>query len=188
MADPLSYLAYFRQRSHPREVLIELLWPEAQPDAARHNFSVALSLLRHLLEPAGVADGSVVVADRHAVGLNPAAVTTDVGEFETAIACASCRQPAAGAALPEGRVKFLIAAAEVYGGELLPGHYDDWISPEQQRLDELYFQALRELIRHLEGEGDLDRALQFALRAVAASVAFAQCDGARLPLVPLASQ
>src|SRR5262245_29908047 len=133
MADLLAYLAYFRQRSHPREALIELLWPEAELDAGRHNLSMALSLLRQLLEPPGVPDGSVVVADRHAVGLHPAAVTTDVGEFEAAIAhaqrghpSASRRQPAA-ATPREERAKFLIAAAEVYGGELLPGHYDDWI-------------------------------------------------------------
>ncbi len=168
MADLLAYLAYFRQRRHPREVLIELLWPEADRDAGRHNFSMALSFLLQLLEPPGVPDGSVVEADRHAVGLNPAAVTTDVAEFEAAIASASRRQPAA-AASREERAKFLSAAAEVYGGELLPGHYDDWIFPEQQRLDELYFQALRQLILHLESAGDLDRALQFALRAVAAN-------------------
>ena len=162
MADLLAYLAYFRQRSHPRELLIELLWPEVEPDAGRHNLSVALSLLRHLLEPPGMPDGSVVLADRHAVGLDPAAITTDVGEFEAAL-------KAAAAAPGEEREKFLTAAAEVYGGELLPGHYDDWIFPEQQRLDELYFQALRQLIFHLEGEGELDRALQFALRGVAAN-------------------
>jgi len=27
----LAYLAYFRERSHPREQLIELLWPEGDP-------------------------------------------------------------------------------------------------------------------------------------------------------------
>src|SRR5262249_53861343 len=146
----------------PREVLIELLWPEAELDAGRHNLSVALSLLRQLLEPPGVPDGSVVDADRHGVGPNPAAVATDVAELEGALAHAA-------AAAPEQRAKFLVTAAEAYGGELLPGHYDDWIFPEQQRLDELYFQALRQLILHLEGEGDLDRALQFALRALAAN-------------------
>ena len=27
----LAYLAYYLERPHPREVLIELLWPEAEP-------------------------------------------------------------------------------------------------------------------------------------------------------------
>ena len=88
-----------------------------------------------LLEPPGVPDGSVLVTDRHFAGLNPAAVSTDVAEFESAL-------KAAAAGPPESATLALTRAVEVYGGELLPGHYDDWISPEQQRLDELYFQAL----------------------------------------------
>src|SRR5262245_62380027 len=103
MADLLAYLAYFRQRRHPREVLIELLWPEAELDAGRHNLNVVLSLLRQLLEAPGVPDGSVVVADRHAAGLNPAAITTDVGEFEAALKSAAT-------ATGEERGKFLTAA------------------------------------------------------------------------------
>src|SRR5262249_55938928 len=52
--------------------------------------------------------------------------------------------------------------------ELLPGFYGDWIFPEQQRLEELYFQSLRQLIECLTQAGDLDRALQVALRSVSA--------------------
>src|SRR5688572_953137 len=69
MADLLAYLAYFRQRSHAREVLAELLWPEAELEAGRHNLSMALTFLRQILEPPGVPDGSIIVADRHSVGL-----------------------------------------------------------------------------------------------------------------------
>lgn len=162
VAELLAYLAYYRQRSHPREVLIELLWPEADLDAGRHNLSMALTFLRRLFEPPGVPDGSVVAADRHSVRLNAPAITTDVAEFEAALRSAA-------SAGPEQRGAFLAAAADLYGGELLPGHYEDWIFPEQQRLDELYFQTLRQLIAHLEGQGDLDGALQLALRAVAAN-------------------
>src|SRR5438034_842892 len=33
----LAYLAYYPRQSHPRELLIELLWPEIDPEAGRHN-------------------------------------------------------------------------------------------------------------------------------------------------------
>jgi DNA-binding SARP family transcriptional activator len=89
MADLLAYLAYFRQRRHPREVLIELLWPEAQPDAARHNLSMALSSLRQLLETPGPAHGAALVVNHHSVGLSSVAVTTDVAEFEAALKAAA---------------------------------------------------------------------------------------------------
>src|SRR2546421_257036 len=49
--------------------------------------------------------------------------------------------------------------------ELLSGCYEHWIVPEQQRLDELSFQALHQLIADLEQAGDPATALQYALRA-----------------------
>src|SRR5689334_1812715 len=66
----LAYLAYFRERAHPRELLIDLLWPEDDIDAGRHSLSTALSSLRALLEPPGIVpDGAVLLTDRHTVGL-----------------------------------------------------------------------------------------------------------------------
>src|SRR2546425_13365661 len=69
-AELLAYLAYFHRRPHPREILIDLLWPESDMDAGRHSLSMALSSLRPLLEPPGImTDGSVLLADRHSIGL-----------------------------------------------------------------------------------------------------------------------
>src|SRR3989442_4040926 len=63
-AELLAYLAYFIERSHPREILIDLLWPENDVHAGRHILSMALSSLRPLLEPPGTgADGSVLFPD-----------------------------------------------------------------------------------------------------------------------------
>src|SRR5689334_3009389 len=81
----LAYLAHYRQRAHTREELIELLWPECDPDAGRNRLSTALSSLRHQLEPPGVPVGSVIQADRVTVRLNPAALSTDTEEFEAAV-------------------------------------------------------------------------------------------------------
>jgi len=36
-ASLLAYLAYFRDRSHPRDQLIELLWPERFPAVGRSS-------------------------------------------------------------------------------------------------------------------------------------------------------
>src|SRR5437868_4327736 len=85
----LAYLAYYCQRSHPREVLIELLWPEVPPRAGRNRLSLALSSLRHQFEPPGIPAGAVILAHRTAVQLNPAAVTTDVAQFEAALMAAA---------------------------------------------------------------------------------------------------
>jgi two-component SAPR family response regulator len=35
----LAYLAFYRDRAHPREVLIALLWPDSDEKAARNRLS-----------------------------------------------------------------------------------------------------------------------------------------------------
>lgn len=45
----LAYLAYYRRRSHRREDLIELLWPEGDPRAGRNSLKQALASLRQQL-------------------------------------------------------------------------------------------------------------------------------------------
>ena len=81
----LAYLAYFQKRPHPREKLLDLLWPESDMEAGRANLRTALASLRRQLEPPGVAMGSVIVADRVNLRLNPAAVRVDVAQFEDAL-------------------------------------------------------------------------------------------------------
>src|SRR5260370_42558967 len=58
----LAYLAYFPQRTHQREALIEMLWPECDSQAGRNNLSVSLSWLRRQLEPRSV-DGEWSMVD-----------------------------------------------------------------------------------------------------------------------------
>src|SRR5437868_5036616 len=65
----LAYLAYHLSRSQPREELVELLWPDDDPDAGRHKLRVALSALRRELEPAGVPGGALLITDHFSVQL-----------------------------------------------------------------------------------------------------------------------
>src|SRR5205823_4193341 len=158
----LAYLAFHRQRPHPREVLIELLWPGYDLDAGRNSLSTALSSLRHQLEPPGLPRGAVLVANWASVGLNLEAVTTDVAEFEGAL------QAAASANSTLDRQQSLAEAIDLYRGPPLTAFYDDWVVPEQRRLEELFFQATRQLIHLHEQEGDLQLAIEYAGRAVTA--------------------
>ena len=85
----LAYLAYYLHRSHLRDTLIELLWPDADLPAARHSLSQTLFLLRQQLEPPGTPAGAVLLSDRTSVRLNPDVLTTDVAEFEAALQSAA---------------------------------------------------------------------------------------------------
>src|SRR5438270_847842 len=84
----LAYLAFYRDRAHPRGLLTDLLWPEEDLDASRMKLRTALASLRRQLEPPGVPAGAVIMAGRLAVQLNPAHVTTDVAQFEAALQAA----------------------------------------------------------------------------------------------------
>lgn len=137
-ASLLAYLAYYRHQNHPREILVEMLWPESDPRVGRTRLSTALCSLRKLLEPEGVPPGSVLTSTHFAIGLNPAVVTTDVAAF-----LAACRK-AARATDPAERKQHLQQAVEGYTGDLLPGFYEDWVLTEQRRLTELFQQAQRE--------------------------------------------
>jgi predicted ATPase/DNA-binding SARP family transcriptional activator len=158
----LAYLAFYQQRNHLREELVDWLWPEDDPDVSRHKLRMALSSLRRQLEPPGVPSGSVIIADRNSVQLNAAAVQIDVAEFESrlqaALRTASCLE----------RVHHQSEAVEFYRGELLPTLYEDWILPERQRLAEAHQAALGQLVAHWDAVGDLPRAIEYARRAIAA--------------------
>src|SRR5205085_7350177 len=158
----LAYLAFYPQRSHPREALVDLLWPEDGSDAARHRLRMALSSLRRQLEPPGPLAGALILANRASVQLNPANFTTDVAEFEAAL------QAAERAESSLERLRLLAQAAELYRGDLLGGYYEEWIEPERSRLAEVHLAGLRRLVDHLEEAGDLHRALDYARRAVTA--------------------
>ena len=158
-ASLLAYLALFPERPHSREELCDLLWPEADLDAGRMNLRVALSSLRRQMEPPGTPHGSVLVADRSNIHLNPAVCTTDIAEFEAALEAAS--KPGADEAA------LLTRAVSLYRGDLLPEIYDDWALGARERLAQAALGALHQLTRLLTKTGDFDRALDPAHRALA---------------------
>ncbi|MDE2503168.1 MAG: hypothetical protein KGL18_09375, partial [Burkholderiales bacterium] len=120
----LARLALYPQRSHAREELIELIWPGVALDAGRNRLRVALSTLRGLLEPPGAP--RILVAERQTLRLHEAAIECDALAFEHA-----------------ARAGRDARALALYRGELLPGHYDDWVVEERRRLETLH-QRLRE--------------------------------------------
>jgi predicted ATPase/DNA-binding SARP family transcriptional activator/Tfp pilus assembly protein PilF len=159
-ASLLAYLA-LHPAPQPRETLIDLLWPDVEIETGRHNLSNALTFLRHLLEPPGVPPGTVLLADRASVRLSPAAVTSDVVEFERDL------DRAEAAALSEAeRLALLQQALERYQDPLLPGFYEEWIGSEALRLESRFVQGVVHLVPRLLAAGKREPALLYAQRAV----------------------
>ena len=120
-ASLLARLALYAHRAHAREELLELLWPEIDPEISRPRLRQTLYSLRHQLEPPGTPPGSILIAGRHDIRLNADACECDAAEFERL-----ARQ---------GRIE---EARLLYAGDLMPGFYDEWILAERERLAQLY--------------------------------------------------
>ena len=156
----LAYLSYFRDRSHAREVLIDLLWPDLEMEAGRNSLSVALSSLRGQLEGPATPSGAAIIADRASVRANPNAVTTDVARFNDFL------RRADGAPTPTERAVHTKSAIALYRGPLLPGYYEEWISAEQRHIEERYFAALCWLIEYTAQAGHHAGAVEYAHRGL----------------------
>jgi predicted ATPase/DNA-binding SARP family transcriptional activator/Tfp pilus assembly protein PilF len=161
IAGLLALLAFYHDQQHTREEIIDILWPEAEPEAGRDRLSQALVWLRRQLEPDGVSRGTVLYADRSRVALQPSAFSSDVADLRAAL------DEAHRADAGTERIVALSRAVDLCRGELLSGLYADWILMERQRLQNDTLLALRQLAACYEQERDFVRALDCIHRSLA---------------------
>jgi DNA-binding SARP family transcriptional activator len=118
----LAMLLAYHGQTLSREVLLEALWPETDPNAAINNLNQGIFQLRRFLDPT-YRDGespSYVLSDRETLGLNAELVRTDLQEFRVLAA-----------KLQDGpeddRPQVALAAIELVRGPFLAdARYDDW--------------------------------------------------------------
>lgn len=140
-ASLLAYLAYFSDKAHPREALIDIFWPDADIKSGRGRLSLALNALRTQLETDNHGGGTVILADSFAVRLNAHLIRTDVSMMQRSLTAArreTVNVPA--------RAAHLLDALHLWTGNLLCGLYDSWIIAEQQLLTQQYRDAVRDLV------------------------------------------
>ncbi len=147
----LAYLVLNPGAAHRREQLAGLLWPDASESHARGSLRQALWLIRQAIErqrPYLIADKLTVAFDpTSGFWLDAAVLDREVGEQWT----------------PDD----LIAALSVYGGELLPGFYDDWVVLERERLRAVFERKMQLLIDRLVEEGRWPDVLAWGERWIA---------------------
>jgi predicted ATPase/DNA-binding SARP family transcriptional activator len=128
-----------------REQLIDLLWPDADGEAAAANLRYVLHTTRRLLD-GGAAGQSFCYRDGELVVLAPPGrVRTDVMDFEQALA----------AAWRDDDPALFQRAVDLYGGDLLPGDlYDDWAETRRTSLRAACLAALARLATLAEQRGN----------------------------------
>ncbi len=159
----LAHLALHLHRKHGREELVDLFWPDDDIEEGRAKLSKALNTIREWITKVGVDPQSALLAGRSEIRLNSSVVVTDVTEMDEALTAAAQSADAS------QRVRFLDDAIRHYRGELLPGFYDECFDAERNRLSIAFESALHDLALAYEQLGEIDSALEIALRAVALS-------------------
>lgn len=141
-----KYLLLHRHRPIAREALMELFWPDLDPEAARNNLNVAIHRLRRTLARGASDAAFVLFADGHYV-LNPRFVLrTDVDEFDEHRQRA-LREESAGRT--DQAAEALQRCVDLYQTELLAeDRYETWIESPRQRLRDSYLDALGRLCRY----------------------------------------
>ncbi|MBN2025680.1 MAG: hypothetical protein JW854_02795 [Actinobacteria bacterium] len=152
-----KYLAANRDRGLiPRDVLMELLWPETAPESAAKNLNAALTSLRKTLEPqAGRGMSSYLVTSADALRLELGnGGWTDLELFRAKL-------QEAGKARTAGDFDLyflaLHEAADLYRGQFLAEDlYEDWCAKERDALASSYLgvmvDAATEHLRRGEGQ------------------------------------
>ena len=147
----LALLAASGRRPLSRDRIVAYLWPEADSERARHALGQSLHAIQRALNTTELFLGTA------AIQLNPAVISTDVTEFEEAIASGQNAR-----------------AVTVYAGPFLDGfHVDEvpdfeqWASAERARHARSFAEALLTLAREAAARRDYQGAVNWWIRLVA---------------------
>jgi DNA-binding SARP family transcriptional activator len=141
-----KYLIAHRQRPVVKEILMELFWPEMDPDAARNNLNVAIYGLRQALR-AGRPTFSHVLYQDDCYLINPELrIWVDSEAFDRHYAAAQTLQQQS--RLSEAMAEYRAAEALYQGEYMEEDRYEDWMIPRRRRLEARYLDLLDRLVRY----------------------------------------
>lgn len=165
----LAYLAVEADRSHPREELIGLLWPDSPEEVARHNLSQALFNLRLVLGD-HTAKPPFLLITRNAIQFNQESdYSLDLDQFNGYFHAweknQSRQNTDASSLVPQ-----LEEMVKLYQGECLQhfsladsAEFEDWILVQRESLRQHMMDALTYLSNEYEDRGNFSAARCYAL-------------------------
>lgn len=156
----LGYLLVHAGTPQLRQHMAGVFWPQSSEGQARTNLRRELHQLRAVLPH---ADRFVAVDNTAVAWCDDAPCVVDLVEFQRAAAeadAAAADGDEGGFAVAAGR------AVRAYGGEFLPGLYDEWVLGERDRLRRRYVELLDGLVGVLAERGEVTAAVGHAARRV----------------------
>jgi ATP/maltotriose-dependent transcriptional regulator MalT/DNA-binding SARP family transcriptional activator len=150
----LKVMVAFGARSVSERDISDVLWPEAEGDAAHQALSVTLHRLRRLLR-----NEAAIRRQDGRLELDPQLVWSDVAAFESTLNRAAHAAPA-------DRLRLVDAALQLYRGPLLGGDEDQgWTAALRERLRARLVREVQEAAHAVEAT-DPERAARCYLRAL----------------------
>lgn len=154
----LAFLLMKRGSSLSRSRLAYQFWPDSTEKQALTNFRHLLHGLRKVLPD---ADAFIEANAKTIEWRADDAVELDVDAFEEAEAAARIACKRGDLALASAQFERAIA---LYKGDLLPGHYDEWVSEAREGLRQRYAETLQSAVTCFEGKRDYAEAIRFCQR------------------------
>jgi len=157
----LKYLAARPRQPVLRDVLLEALWPETDPDVANNRLKVALHHLRQVCTAAAAGPdwGDCVVFRDGGYMLNPRVrVWTDLEAFEAAWRAGTRLERAS---QPAQAVPHFADAVALYRGDYLEEDpFEEWTLLRREELKDRYLTMLGKLSHHWLQAGELEQAIE----------------------------
>lgn len=169
----LAYVAAQPQRTHNRESLRSLFWPDAPPDSVANNLRVSLYRLRAALAQDEDAPEPLLHIDRRQIRFNSSRHGCDVARFDELVRAAQGHRHPDGALSAEC-ARLLAEAVGLYAGPLLDGFFtedagafDEWLSATREHYRLQTLDIAHRLADYHLAQGDLAQAGHFAQRQIA---------------------
>ncbi len=144
----LAYLVITGGTSHRRERLAGMLWPESKERNARNNLRHVLWRLRRTVgERYFKTDGLMVSFD------TAQPYWLDAERLQTGA--------------DDRPLEQVLEDLRVYGGELLPGFYDDWVVLERERLRAIFERRMQKALDRLMERARWSEVMEWAERWIA---------------------
>lgn len=162
-----KYLLMHKNKVIPKEVIMELIWPEMDPETVEGRFYKALSTLRHILEP-GLGKGEesrYLVAREKGYTVNIGEGSwIDVDEFIKYVTSGQKKEK-------EGKkgegIEYYKKAINLCRGEYLEEDvYEEWTSLERSRLKEIKKTLLERIALYLLNQGDYDECIEYCIKGL----------------------
>ncbi len=141
----LAYLLLNPNMSIRREKLAGLIWPDSSESNARSNLRHALWRVRKSFD----SEGSYLHADDLTISLQlQTGDWVDVNVLDTNVR-------------DDTSTDALVEIVSAYGGELLPGFYEEWVVMERERLNAVFEQKIDLLLDRLIAENQWEKVLKW---------------------------